>query len=126
MYETNKMPLPQRLVSPVKLSQSHDTDHGTRDTLADTSIIVLGNIINQLENISDHAMDIISNISVECQNINNRTSSLISRVDKVKEGVASYSTEAKVNADILEDPVIRPHAKMDFQLFSPETRPRFE
>ena len=66
------MPLPQRLVSPVKLSQSHETDQGTRDTLADTSINVLGNIINQLENISDHAMDIINNISQECQNINNR------------------------------------------------------
>ena len=116
------MPFPHRLVTPVKLVDRAEDEKIER--LEDVNIIVLGNLISQMERLSEHATDIITNISQECDLINNRTSAVITRVSKLREDVDNYTMEGKENADVLDDPIIHPNYKMDCQLFSPNNRPK--
>ena len=108
------MPLILHQVFPVFLAKGDP--HGV-DTLSDVSIHVLGNIITQLSDLSDHSTDIINNITVECENINKRTNAIANRVKNVAKTIDDVPTDVKVDASVIDDP-FRGFDKLEGQLFT--------
>ena len=119
------MPFILRQVKPVALARVDNEDEaveGPIDSLADTQIRVLTNIIEQFGDISQRASEIIENIGEECEKINKRTENISARVKNVAKVVTEMKTDEKTQMMIDEQAVSSDWT--DSQLFRPETRPK--
>jgi hypothetical protein len=119
------MPFILRQIQPVALARVDKEDEsveGPINSLADTQIRVLTNIIEQFGDISHRASEIIENIGEECEKINKRTEKITARVNHVQKVVAEMKTDDKTQM-MIDEPAVSSDWT-DSQLFTPENRPK--